>query len=71
MTSSAAVEPTFSSRWARSIRSKWLRSIIRNQEAGIALSRADSSSKGRKSKATTDEKIKKEKNYEVTDFGSF
>jgi hypothetical protein len=27
----------------------------------IALSRADSSSKGRKSKATTDEKIKKEK----------
>ena len=39
----------------------------------IALSRADSSSKARKSQITTDEKTKrdKEKNYEVTAFGSF
>ena len=48
------------SRWADSISSRKWADSIRKQEAGIVLSRADSSSKARKSKAT-DEKIKKHK----------
>ena len=57
------------SRWADSISSrKWPGSIRKCKVEEIALSRADSSSKARKSKATTDEKIKKD---EVTAFSSF
>src|SRR6476646_7063192 len=62
------------SRWADSINSrKWAGSIRKCKVEEIALSPADSSSKARKSQITTDEKTKrdKEKNYEVTAFGSF